>query len=98
MTHELLGKHVSSSLWYTIMSRVKYTLENNHYDLDPGVDGLKLDWNEQAQLFNGCIYVNPPIPARNWARKTIQIFESNNNLNILYACYRCFMASSRTQI
>lgn len=91
----LLGKWKASSLWYTpqhIIKRVNHTLDNNNqfYDpcpIDPTEDGLEQDWSEKAKQFNGCIYVNPPIPASVWAQKTITTFQQNDKLHIVYACY-----------
>jgi hypothetical protein len=92
MNHELLGKHKASSEWYTpdyIWEKIKNTFDIHAYsDLyDPcprqsDDDGMDTNWVERKR-----IYVNPPTPAAQWAKKAIKTVQKNEDTSIIFAAF-----------
>lgn len=97
MTHELLGNHKPSAEWYTpdhIWSRLRATFGTNDiYDpcpirgtlvLDERISGLEQYWGLE---WSQNVYVNPPTPAKPWARKALGTVKIHKDVNIIFAAF-----------
>lgn len=86
-----------SALWYTpdnIWGRVKFVLGNNVFDPCPcgqgawEEDGLTYDWAEKSRErgLSG-IYINPPTPAKKWAKKALETIKRHPDASMVYAVF-----------